>query len=375
MSSFFPLSLSLLIVCVCSVLVGCASKKTSDSEQFRVQTLEEKALDMQSKQKSQEERLLALEHKLVLADQHSTQPGMSGMSSPGMSSKDMQHAQAPMTTSDTMAPLLSSDDMPHPPQPERTSQKLYSPGPGMSSASDTAYAVSPDMMSPEMLHSKRTHPKSPKHSMDSYSTPPRQGGIPAAPVPAVSSDMPYKRPMAVQPVPPSSPMPRTEHRMDGMSWDDYPETMPSGNMSPQAMTATTMHSMADKKMGMNSNAATMTYKKALDLILKGNTSSGRKAMAGFLKAHPTSSLVPNAQYWLAECDYSDKKFADAILKFRMVQQQHPKHAKAAAALLKIGYSYHLMGDKENARFYLGILLQDYPKSEAAPLARKRLKML
>lgn len=122
-------------------------------------------------------------------------------------------------------------------------------------------------------------------------------------------------------------------------------------------------------------AGKSAYDKALALILAGKVEPGREGMQDFLKANPKSSLAPNAHYWLGETWYHQKRYAEAIVAFKKVHQDYPKDPKAAAALLKIGYSYAALGDKTNATFYLEVLTQDYPKSEPAALGRARLKKI
>lgn len=117
------------------------------------------------------------------------------------------------------------------------------------------------------------------------------------------------------------------------------------------------------------------YKAALNKVLAGKAVAGRKGMQSFLSKYPKSPLAPNAGYWLGETYYHQKRFAEAVLSFKKVHQKYPQHDKAAAALLKIGYSYANLDDVENARFYLNVLVQDYPKTEAAAKARARLKKL
>jgi len=117
------------------------------------------------------------------------------------------------------------------------------------------------------------------------------------------------------------------------------------------------------------------YARALKLVLAGKPQKGRVELAGFMEKYPRSPLMPNAVYWTGETYYSQKRYAQAILTFKQVPQKFPGHEKAAAALLKIGYAYDRLGDKNNARFYLDALVQDYPDSEPAALARKKLKAL
>ncbi len=117
------------------------------------------------------------------------------------------------------------------------------------------------------------------------------------------------------------------------------------------------------------------YARALSLLEAGKGAEARTLFTAFLEAHPSGSLAPNAGYWLGECEYSQKHYDKAILAFKNVIGKFPKHPKAAACLLKAGYAYERLGDKENARFYLNTLLEDFPASEPAGLARKKLATL
>ena len=114
------------------------------------------------------------------------------------------------------------------------------------------------------------------------------------------------------------------------------------------------------------------YDAALALYYKGDYGKAQEAFKSFLQSSPRSSLAPNAMYWEGECLYSLGKYDQAILVFKDVVTKYPKHDKAAASLLKAGYSYERMSDMENAKFYWQILLDDFPGSAPANLARKRL---
>ncbi len=114
------------------------------------------------------------------------------------------------------------------------------------------------------------------------------------------------------------------------------------------------------------------YEAALKVVLSGKTLEGREKMTAFLQRYPGSKLEPNALYWIGETWYSDKSYDKAILAFKDVTTKFPKHDKASAALFKLGACYEQLKDKGNAQFYWQALLEDFPKSEAAGLARKRL---
>ncbi len=161
---------------------------------------------------------------------------------------------------------------------------------------------------------------------------------------------------------------------DASRWDAYPdatEGAPAAKPAPKPAPA----AKAAPKPAAAPSGAVAEYKAALQLVLDGKAAAGRKGMESFLKSYPKSSLAPNALYWLGETYYHEKNYAEAVVAFKKVHQRFPRHEKAAAALLKIGYSYAMLGDKDNARFYLQVLSEDYPKSEPAALAKKRLATL
>jgi tol-pal system protein YbgF len=117
------------------------------------------------------------------------------------------------------------------------------------------------------------------------------------------------------------------------------------------------------------------YDAALKLAMDWKSKEARAAFEKFLDEHPKHALVPNALYWKGETHYQEKDYADAVLTFRKVHQGFPKHQKAADSLLKIGYSYRNLGDGENARFYFNVLLEEYPDTRAARIARANIESL
>lgn len=139
-----------------------------------------------------------------------------------------------------------------------------------------------------------------------------------------------------------------------------------------AASGTTMVDAGSKGLSLEQKAR---YDKALALVWDKKPEAARVLLNEFLVEFPTSSLTPNALYWLGETYYSQQRYSMAILTFKDVMRRFPAHSKASDAALKIGYSYEQLGDTQNARLIFKNLLKDYPDSNSAALARTKLKQL
>lgn len=114
------------------------------------------------------------------------------------------------------------------------------------------------------------------------------------------------------------------------------------------------------------------YERGVDLVQKGEFAKGREALQEFLRQSPTGPLAVNAQYWVGEAYYGEKKYENAILQFQDVIQKYGDHPKAAAALLKQGLTFNALGDQKNAKVILKRLVDTFPMSEEAKRAKEKL---
>ncbi|NCC24615.1 MAG: tol-pal system protein YbgF [Deltaproteobacteria bacterium] len=112
------------------------------------------------------------------------------------------------------------------------------------------------------------------------------------------------------------------------------------------------------------------YQRALDTLMAGKPVQARELFTAFGKQYPSNALIPNSMYWIGECHYSEKRYAQAILSLKEVVRLYPRHPKAPDALLKTIYAYRNLNDRENADFYRKVLLEDYPDSNAAGMIRR-----
>ncbi len=101
------------------------------------------------------------------------------------------------------------------------------------------------------------------------------------------------------------------------------------------------------------------------------------ALAGFrlfLELHGQTSLAANAQYWVGECQYRMGRYKDALKAFYNVVSTYPLSPKLAASTLKIGQTYGKLKDQEKARMMFERVVDQYPDSPEAEVARKALEV-
>lgn len=100
------------------------------------------------------------------------------------------------------------------------------------------------------------------------------------------------------------------------------------------------------------------------------------AMAGFrlfLELHGQSALAANAQYWIGECQFRTRHYRDALQSFYDVVSNYPLSPKLPASTLKLGQTYIKLGDPENARLMFDRVIDQYPDSAEAEVARKAIE--
>ncbi len=114
------------------------------------------------------------------------------------------------------------------------------------------------------------------------------------------------------------------------------------------------------------------YQAAFELLKQGRNKEANLALRQFMVAFPESSLLDNAQYWLAETYYKDKDYRKALREFQTVVEKFPQSRKIPDALLKIGYCNYELKRWEDARRALSAVVKDYPETTAARLAGQRL---
>jgi len=114
------------------------------------------------------------------------------------------------------------------------------------------------------------------------------------------------------------------------------------------------------------------YKDAYETYQKGDYEGARRKFEAFLKQYPNTELSDNAQFWIGETYYGKKDYEKAILEYEKAIAKYPEGDKVPAALLKQALAFLELGDKTNGRNLLKRVMERYPQSEQADMAKKRL---
>ncbi|MGE0882202.1 MAG: tol-pal system protein YbgF [Blastocatellales bacterium] len=108
---------------------------------------------------------------------------------------------------------------------------------------------------------------------------------------------------------------------------------------------------------------------------RGNYDLALSEFRQYVETYPSSELADNAQYWIGEILYVQKKLPEAIAELEKVATVNPEGDKTSVALYKRGLVLLEMEKKEEAvAQFLGII-KDYPKSNEANLATQQLQQI
>jgi tol-pal system protein YbgF len=115
------------------------------------------------------------------------------------------------------------------------------------------------------------------------------------------------------------------------------------------------------------------YSDAYQIFKEGNYDKARSEFKNFLAVYPDSEYSDNAQFWVGECYFFEKKYEAAILEYEKVTKNYPNGNKVPYALLKQGLSFLKLGDKTSAKLLLQEVIKNYPNTNQARIARSSLQ--
>jgi tol-pal system protein YbgF len=115
------------------------------------------------------------------------------------------------------------------------------------------------------------------------------------------------------------------------------------------------------------------YSSAYAALSQGELKDARKKFEEFLTLFPDTEYSDNAQFWIGESYYREKKYEEAILEFEEVIKKYPRGNKLPDAMLKQAFSFLAINDTNSAKLLLQKTIDKYPTSAQAEIAKAKLK--
>lgn len=114
------------------------------------------------------------------------------------------------------------------------------------------------------------------------------------------------------------------------------------------------------------------FEAALNLFKQGKHAEAVGAFEAFIKNRPASNLLPGAHFWAGQSAYQSRDVARSITHFNAVLSRWPSDPRAPDAQLGLANAQQAMGDAKASRRSLELLVEKYPASDAAAVAKQRL---
>ena len=93
----------------------------------------------------------------------------------------------------------------------------------------------------------------------------------------------------------------------------------------------------------------------------------------YVETYPDSEMADNAEYWIGEILYAQKRYEDAIEVFSHVYNISPRGDKVTIALYKRALALAEMGRRDDAVAQLNALVKAYPKRQESEMAKQVLQ--
>ncbi|HYL82748.1 MAG TPA: tol-pal system protein YbgF [Candidatus Angelobacter sp.] len=147
----------------------------------------------------------------------------------------------------------------------------------------------------------------------------------------------------------------------------------AGTATPTSSTVSPANSSSVPPVGGPS--ADTLYSNGLRDITSGKYDLASSEFQDYLKYYGTTDLASNAQFYLGEIAYSQKKFEQAVTEYDKVLTNYPKSFKLAPALLKKGLALLEVGQKASGIRELREVIRRFPGGDEDHRARAKLKEL
>jgi len=114
------------------------------------------------------------------------------------------------------------------------------------------------------------------------------------------------------------------------------------------------------------------YTQAYADFARGNYDLAIAGFTEYIKAYPSTDFTDNAQYWIGECLYGKKMFAEAIDAWNALFRDYSSSDKLPDARVKKGMALEKLGRRSQALVEYRYVVDRFPNTQAARIARERL---
>lgn len=110
-------------------------------------------------------------------------------------------------------------------------------------------------------------------------------------------------------------------------------------------------------------------------LQSGRYKEARESFLAYLQGKPDPDLADDAQYLVGETYYNERQYEYALVAYDRVIKSYPRSEKIPVAMLKQGLCFINLQYTSDARVVLAKLVESYPSTDEAKVARERLKEL
>jgi tol-pal system protein YbgF len=114
------------------------------------------------------------------------------------------------------------------------------------------------------------------------------------------------------------------------------------------------------------------YSQAYADFARGNYDLAIQGFTEYMKNYPDTDFTDNAQYWIGECYYGKKEYEQAIDAWNTLFRDFESSDKVPDGRVKKGMALERLGRRSQALVEYRYVLDRYPDSPAARIARERL---
>lgn len=117
------------------------------------------------------------------------------------------------------------------------------------------------------------------------------------------------------------------------------------------------------------------YKRAFMLYEKGDLNGAKALWEEYLRLYPKGKWVPQTYFYLGEIAFKEKDYETAILEYQKIIDTPGPNPLKPKALLMQAEAFLALKDKKAAEILLKKVIKNYPATQEAQEAEKRLKTL